>query len=222
MTGTTNLHKQQMLDEVAADFPATSHYTGEQHLHRDVLAAMSVVPRHLYVPEGRRDSAYFNRPLSIGLGQTISQPYIVALMTQLIGPGKDMKVLEVGTGSGYQAAILAELVDEVYSVEIVAALSRRATATLDAQGYTNVHTQVGDGAAGWPEHAPYDAIVVTAAGPQVPEALVEQLAPGGVLVLPVGEPYGAQMLTLVRKTDTGNVEQRDILPVAFVPLTSEQ
>ena len=182
-----------------------------------VLAAMARVPRHAFVPEGVRDQAYEDWPLPIGHGQTISQPYIVAFMTAALDPRPTDRVLEVGTGSGYQAAVLAGLVAEVYSIEIVGPLAQRAEADLSRLGYANVRVRAGDGHQGWPEAAPFDAIIVTCAPEQVPQPLVDQLKPGGRLILPVGSPWGAQELILLRKTAAG-LERRAVLPVRFVPM----
>lgn len=184
-----------------------------------VLTALRLVPREEFVPEDQKPFAYLNRPLPIGHGQTISQPFIVALMTDLIAPEAHHRVLEIGTGSGYQAAVLARLVSHVYSIEIVAGLGREADATLRRLGISNVSTLIGDGYAGWPEHAPYDGIVVTAAAEQVPPALIEQLAPGGRLVIPVGAL--AQELMLIEKTADGATHRTDIIPVRFVPFTRD-
>ncbi len=183
-----------------------------------VLAAMRKVPRHEFVPPVARNLAYIDRPLPIEDSQTISQPYIVALMTELARVTPTSKVLEVGTGSGYQAAVLAELVGEVYSIEIIGALAASARDQLSALGYDNVHVRHGDGYKGWPEHAPFDAILVTAAPPHVPEALRQQLAVGGRLVIPVGER--TQELLVIERTGTGFTE-RSVLPVRFVPMTDE-
>jgi protein-L-isoaspartate(D-aspartate) O-methyltransferase len=183
---------------------------------------MLAVPRHELVPSRSRDRAYENRPLPIGYGQTISQPYIVALMTDLLQPAADDVVLEVGTGSGYQAAVLAEIVGRVYSVEIVPELARRGAGDLARLGYRNVEVRNGDGYHGWEEHAPFDAIVVTAAASHIPPPLVQQLAPGGRMVIPVGSPFAVQQLTLVEKTPEGRVETRQLLPVSFVPLHRER
>jgi protein-L-isoaspartate(D-aspartate) O-methyltransferase len=186
-----------------------------------VLQAMRTVPRHRLVPADVAAEAYADRPLPIGHGQTISQPYIVALMTQLADVAPGDRVLEVGTGSGYQAAVLAELAEEVYTVEIVAPLGERAARDLRALGYGNVEVRVGDGYAGWPEHAPYDAIVVTAAPQRIPAPLLEQLRPGGRLVIPVGPMHAAQELRVVEKDDDGDLRERSVVPVRFVPLTGE-
>jgi protein-L-isoaspartate(D-aspartate) O-methyltransferase len=183
-----------------------------------VIAAMRKVPRHRFVPPGLREAAYDDGPLPIGSEQTISQPYIVALMTEALGLEGGGKVLEIGTGSGYQAAILAEIVDTVYTIEILPELAGRARAILDTLGYRNVHIRVGDGFFGWPAHAPFDGIIVTAAAPRVPEPLVEQLAIGGRVVIPVGERY--QDLEIYKKTGAG-LELLSTVPVRFVPMTGK-
>ncbi len=183
-----------------------------------LLEAMRQVERHRFVPMPYRPYAYSDGPLPIGEGQTISQPYIVAIMTQLLQLSGDEKVLEIGTGSGYQAAILAELAPKVYTIEIVEPLGRRAAALLDSLGYENITVRVGDGYVGWEEQAPFDAIILTAAPPEIPAPLLEQLAEGGRLVAPVGENY--QVLKLVEKTD-GQLHYQDILPVRFVPMTGK-
>lgn len=187
-----------------------------------VLAAMRVVPRHRFVPDNMRDNAYVDSPLPIGLGQTISQPYIVARMTELLDVDEDDVVLEVGTGSGYQAAILGEIVRDVYSIEIVPELGSRAAETLRSLGYDNVHTKIGDGYVGWPEHAPFDAIIVTAAPDHVPQPLIEQLARGGRMVIPVGPEGGIQELLLIDKDEGGAITRRTVEPVRFVPLTGDR
>jgi protein-L-isoaspartate(D-aspartate) O-methyltransferase len=179
------------------------------------------VQRHKLVPSSERRYSYENRPLPIGYGQTISQPYIVALMTKLIDVDANDVVLEIGTGSGYQAAILAELVDHVYSIEIIAALAIRAKQDLERLGYKNITTKLGDGYYGWEEHAPFDAIVVTAAASHVPPPLIEQLKPGGRMVIPVGERFMTQTLLLLEKTEKGEVITRQFGAVRFVPLTGE-
>ena len=182
-----------------------------------VLRAMRAVPRHQFVPDRLADWAYTDRPLPIGQGQTISQPYIVAFMTELVQPDSTDRVLEVGTGSGYQAAVLAEIVDSVYTIEIVPELAHTARDRLVRLGYDNVVVRHGDGYAGWPARAPFDAIVVTAAPKQIPPSLLEQLAPGGRMVIPVGPVRELQHLTLVTKTTNGAVRTRRVLPVRFVP-----
>jgi len=183
-----------------------------------VMDAMRKVPRHRFIPDDQAASAYRNHPLPIGRGQTISQPYIVALTTDLVEPKKHQRVLEIGTGSGYQAAVLAELVEQVYTVEILKPLARAAEARLRALGYRNVHCRVGDGHLGWPEAGPYDAIVVTAAAERIPEALVRQLKPGGRMVIPVGPQHRSQDFVLLEKDAHGAVTQRTVLPVMFVPM----
>ncbi len=183
-----------------------------------VLDAMRRVPRERFVPAPLENDAYRDGPLSIGRGQTISQPYIVALMTALIEPAPTMRVLEIGTGSGYQAAVLAECVADVYTIEIIPELGRQAAERLETLGYSNIHTLVGDGYDGWPEQAPFDAIVVTAAPSEIPQPLLEQLAIGGRLVIPVGR--GSQDLVVVTKTAEGLV-QRVETPVRFVPMTGK-
>jgi protein-L-isoaspartate(D-aspartate) O-methyltransferase len=186
-----------------------------------VLEAMREVPRHELVPAKVRDDAYENHPLFIGHGQTISQPYIVALMTSLARPAKDHVVLEVGTGSGYQAAVLSRLVARVYTIEIVEPLAQEAAANLKRMGYDNVMVRAGDGYKGWAEHAPFDAIVVTAAANHVPQPLVDQLKRGGRLVIPVGGTSMSQNLMVIEKDERGKAHNRAIIPVRFVPLTGE-
>ena len=186
----------------------------------DVLRAMETVARHLFVPDAMKVYAYEDRPLPIGQGQTISQPYIVGAMTELLAVGKGAKVLEIGTGSGYQAAILAEIVAEVYTIEIVRALGEDAARKL--KNYKNVVTRIGNGYKGWPEHAPFDAIIVTAAPEEIPPPLLEQLKPGGRMVIPVGPVHDVQKLLLVEKRPDGTVEEEYIMPVRFVPLTGNR
>ncbi len=190
-----------------------------QSLDPDVLAAMRRVPRHALVPENVRAHAYEDRPLSIGYGQTISQPYIVALMTHLLDVGGDDVVLEVGTGSGYQAAVLGELAREVYTIEIVEPLAERAGQGLRELGYANVSVRAGDGYYGWEEHAPFDGIVVTAVASHIPPPLIDQLRPGGKMVIPVGATFLVQHLMLVEKDAAGKITTTLLLPVRFVPLT---
>ncbi len=185
-----------------------------------VLAAMNRVPRHRFVPSHLQPQAYEDRPLPIGNGQTISQPYIVALMTQLAMPTSDARALDVGTGSGYQAAVLAEIVDTVYSIEIVKPLADEATARLKSLGYQNVHVRHGDGYQGWPQHAPFDLIIVAAAPDHVPQPLIDQLAIGGRLVIPVGKRFGQQLM-VIEKGEDQKVTRKVVAPVAFVPMTGE-
>ena len=211
--------RRAMLEAIADTTTRTASGTGVEAIAPDVMAALDRVPRHEFVPPEIEELAYENRPLSIGHGQTISQPYIVALMTHLLGLGPHHRVLEIGTGSGYQAAVLAELVERVHTIEIVPPLARQAAERLPRLGYGNVEVRLGDGYYGWPEAAPFQAIIVTAAASHVPPPLVEQLAPNGVLVIPVGERFSVQMLLLVRKREDGEVSVRQVLPVRFVPLT---
>jgi protein-L-isoaspartate(D-aspartate) O-methyltransferase len=211
--------RQRMSAEIAALARETAGETGRREFAAPVMAAIARVPRHRFVPDDQTAYAYDNRPLPIGYGQTISQPYIVALMTDLIDPRPGQTVLEIGTGSGYQAAVLAALVGKVYTIEIIEPLARRATEQLEALGYTNVRTRAGDGYYGWEEAAPFDAIVVTAAASHVPPPLIRQLKPGGRMVIPVGAHFLAQYLLLVEKGADGTVTTRQILPVRFVPLT---
>lgn len=191
----------------------------DARLAREALELLAKVPRHAFVPAAQRRAAYENRPLGIGYGQTISQPYIVALMTSLARPRPGHKVLEIGTGSGYQAAVLAESGAQVYSIEIIEPLGRTAAARLRALGYRNVRTRIADGYYGWKEDAPFDAIVVTAAASAVPPPLIAQLRPGGRMVIPVGSGFLTQTLMLVEKQADGRVRTRQLMPVRFVPLT---
>lgn len=209
----------RLIAEIEAEVRYTADYTGREELAPEVMAVMARVARHDFVDGAERDLAYANHPLSIGHGQTISQPYIVALMTDMMAIDRESRVLEVGTGSGYQAAILAELAGHVYSLEIIPELAASAKARLARLGYDNVTVRQGNGRLGWPEHAPFDAIMVTAAAEIIPLPLIEQLRPGGRLVIPVGSPWGGQQLLLVTKEHDGSVHERQLLPVAFVPLT---
>ncbi len=201
---------------------ATSSYLDKEALDRRVLDAMRMVPRHLFVPKKLREVAYENRPLSIGYGQTISQPYMVAIMTDLLKPKQDHRVLEVGTGSGYQAAVLAQLTSDVFTIEIIEPLGKKARKRLHKLGYRNVQVKLGDGYYGWEEHAPFDAIVVTAAASHVPPPLVKQLKPGGRMVIPVGGAFAVQQLVLIEKDMTGAISLEQVLPVRFVPLTGKR
>jgi protein-L-isoaspartate(D-aspartate) O-methyltransferase len=210
--------RERMVAEVEAMYAETRGLTGLQAMSPRVHAALAKVERHRLVPPAQRALAYRNHPLPIGQEQTISQPYIVALSTDLIAPEPQHKVLEVGTGSGYQAAVLAETVEKVFSIEILESLGQEAKENLRNLGYRNIEIKIGDGYRGWPEKAPFDAIVVTAAAPRVPDALIAQLKPGGRMVIPVGAAGGAQDLLLIVKTAEGRVERKVILPVRFVPL----
>lgn len=189
--------------------------------NRPTVSALRNVPRHMFVRESERRQAYMDSPLPIGYGQTISQPFIVAYMTQLIDPRADMKVLEIGTGSGYQAAVLAEITDQVFTIEIVQELGRWGEHNLRSSGYDNVQVKLADGYHGWEEHAPFDAIVVTAAADHIPPPLVEQLREGGRMVIPVGSPFHTQNLMLVEKRGD-DIRTRNLMPVRFVPFTREE
>lgn len=213
--------RQAMARIIEQDVRDTSLYLDKETLDPKVMAAMAKVPRHEYVPFLQRHNAYENRPLPIGYGQTISQPYIVAIMTDLLKPQSHHRVLEVGTGSGYQAAILAELVATIYSIEIIKPLGEKATERLQRLGYKNAQVRVGDGYYGWEEHAPFDAIIVTAAASHIPPPLIAQLKPGGRMMIPVGSRFLVQQLLLLEKDMDGKVTTRQILPVAFVPLTGK-
>ena len=206
--------RRAMVEEITAERPGLP-----TRFDARVKDAMGRVPRHLFVPPSQAAAAYDNRPLAIGHEQTISQPYIVALMTDLLKPQAEHKVLEVGTGSGYQAAVLAELVRHVYTIEIVEPLGVEARERLARLGYKNVSVRIGDGYQGWDEHAPFDGIIVTAGADEVPPPLVKQLKPGGRMVIPVGEQGGVQSLQVLEKQPDGAVRTREIIPVRFVPLT---
>ncbi|MCK9382555.1 MAG: protein-L-isoaspartate(D-aspartate) O-methyltransferase [Sulfuritalea sp.] len=221
-TSATAADRKAMLRDILEEVAMTRYEIGKDALDERVMAAMAKVPRERFVGTYDRYRAFVNGPLPIGYGQTISQPYIVALMSDLLEPRPDSIVLEVGTGSGYQAAVLAELVQQVYSMEIIDALASAAGERLQELGYDNVTVRHGDGYRGWPEHAPFDGIIVTAAAPHVPPPLVEQLKPGGRLVIPIGEPADIQQLMLVEKRGDGSVSSRSMLMVAFVPLTRSQ
>ena len=217
--GPYTVERQKMVNEIEADVELTSSQIKKRSLSRRVMDAMGKVERHEFVPDHLRQSAYQNRPLPIGYGQTISQPYIVALMTDLIEIKDGERVLEVGAGSGYQAAILAECGAVVDTMEIIPELAELAEKRLKRLGYSGIEVRVGDGYYGWPEHAPYDAIIVTAAASHVPPPLLAQLKPGGKMVIPVGGPFMTQHLMLVEKNPDGKITTRQILPVLFVPLT---
>jgi protein-L-isoaspartate(D-aspartate) O-methyltransferase len=213
--------RAQMVEEIEADIRFTSPQLGQKTLNERVRQALLEVPRHEFVPRWERPAAYMNRPLPIGHGQTISQPYIVAIMTDLLNVEPKDVVFELGTGSGYQAAILAELVSQVYTMEIIDELGKKARRTLKRLGYANVEVRVGDGYYGWEKHAPFDAIIVTAAGDHIPPPLVQQLKPGGRMLIPVGGSFLTQQLMLVQKEIDGTIRTRSILPVRFVPITGE-
>jgi protein-L-isoaspartate(D-aspartate) O-methyltransferase len=210
--------RARMVAEVEAMYAETRAETGLPAMSPAVRKALGKVERHRLVPPGEASRAYRNHPLPIGAGQTISQPYIVALSTDLLNPKSGDVVLEVGTGSGYQAAVLAEIVSRVYSIEIIESLGRAAAKRLEELGYGNIEVRIGDGYAGWPEKAPFDGIVVTAAAPRVPQALVEQLKPGGRMVIPLGGAADIQYLKLLTKRADGGVDEKRVLPVRFVPL----
>lgn len=210
--------RDNMLREIEDEVAFTRRDIGKDKLDARVMQAMKAVPRHAFVPDNQQLLAYMNGPLAIGHGQTISQPYIVALMTDMLNLDEDSVVLEIGTGSGYQAAILATLVKQVYTMEVIPELLETAQHNFDALGYKNIEGRLGDGHEGWPEHAPYDGIIVTAAASEIPYALVDQLKPNANLVIPVGRPYEPQELLLVTKQEHGEVITREVLAVAFVPL----
>jgi protein-L-isoaspartate(D-aspartate) O-methyltransferase len=210
--------RARMVAEVDAMYAETRSETGLPAMSPEVRAALGKVERHRLVPPFQAGAAYRNHPLPIGSGQTISQPYIVALSTDLLNPKASDVVLEVGTGSGYQAAVLAEVVKQVYSIELIDSLGKTAATRLAEMGYRNVEVRIGDGYAGWPERAPFDAIVVTAAAPQVPPVLVAQLKTGGRLVIPVGGSMDIQYLKVLTKRADGGYDEKRVLPVRFVPL----
>lgn len=211
--------RRAMVAEISALARETQSETGQGLFSAQVMEAMGKVPRHLFVPLEVRHHAYRNRPLPIGYGQTISQPFLVAYMTELLKVNKDSKVLEVGAGSGYQAAVLGELVKEVYTIEIIKPLAERASETLKSNGYANIQVQVGDGYYGWKKHAPFDAIIVTAVASHVPPPLIQQLKRGGRMLIPLGSSFMPQHLVLVEKDMQDRVRTRELLPVRFVPLT---
>ncbi len=213
--------RRRLLERVVAETRETGDLTGFRELSEGVLRALATVPRHRFVPVEQKDLAYVDAPLPIGRGQTISQPFIVALMTELLQPDPRAAVLEIGTGSGYQTAVLAGLVRQVYSIERIPELAAAAERRLRELGYTNVEIRADDGGRGWEERAPFDAIMVTAAAATVPPALVRQLKPGGRLVIPVGEPHRSQDLRVITKDERGGVETRSVLPVVFVPLVRD-
>jgi protein-L-isoaspartate(D-aspartate) O-methyltransferase len=210
-----------MLQDIRAEADYVCRMTGRGQLNDQTLSAMRRVPRQRFVSKSFRSHAYENSPLPIGDGQTLTQPFIVALMTDLVDPEPTDKVLEVGTGSGYQTAILAQLTEELYTVEILPALAQVSQHRLDAEGYHNIHYRIGDGYYGWEEMAPFDVIMVTAAVETIPLPLIQQLAPGGRMILPVGKRRYTQDLILLQKTTDGDINSTSLLPVTFVPLAGE-
>ncbi len=212
---------EAMLATIEAECQLTKGMTGRAFLQPKVMEAMRLVSREDFVSPDLKAMAYENTPLPIGNGQTISQPFIVALMTDLLNPEKEDTILEVGAGSGYQAAILSVLVKQIYTIEIIPALAERARNLLQKLGYMNVDVRQGDGYQGWPELAPFDGIIVTAAVSHVPPALTDQLKPGGRLVIPIGHPYEAQQLLVIEKDEKGLLTTENVLPVSFVPFTRE-
>ena len=211
---------ERLIAEIEREVAETRAYTGRARLSEPVIEALRSVPRERFVPVALRREAYANHPLPIGRGQTISQPYIVAIMTELLDLSEKSRILEVGTGSGYQAAILSRLAANVYSVERLRELGKTARRLFDELGYDNIHCRVGDGYFGWPEEAPFDAIMVTAAAAEIPPPLLEQLTAGGRLIAPVEDSFG-QTLWLVTKDAEGQTHAKPTLPVAFVPLTGD-
>lgn len=213
--------RKEMVDVIQREVKSTHGYLGRDRLGQNVIDAMGEVKRHKFVPLINRLSAYENRPLPIGYAQTISQPYIVAIMTDLLDLKPSDRVLEIGTGSGYQAAVLAEIVKEVYTIEVIRELGISATKRLEKLGYKNIKTLIGDGYYGWEAHAPYDAIIVTAAAGNIPPPLFKQLKPGGKMIIPVKSFFQVQHLVLIDKDESGAMTTRQILPVRFVPLTGK-
>lgn len=211
--------RKEMLRLIEADAPLARKALGRDHFDARVLRALGKVPRHEFVPPSLRGLAYLNQPLPIGYGQTISQPYIVALMTDLMGLKKTDRVLEVGTGSGYQAAVLGEIAESVYTIEIINELAESASTRLKRFGYRNVEVIQGDGYFGLKEHAPFDAIIVTAAAGHVPSPLIDQVKPGGRIIIPVGGVYQVQILMVVTRDKDGRIRTAQVMPVSFVPLT---
>ena len=212
---------QRMLNDIDMEAHLTRHLTGKNTLDAKVMAAMKQVPRHEFLPADLRYCAYDNGPAPIGSGQTISQPYIVALMSDLLQTRPADIILEIGAGSGYQSAVLSRMVQQVYSIEIIADLAASAGLRLAKLGYDNITVRNSDGYLGWPEHAPYDGIIVTAAAPHIPQPLIDQLRPGARLVLPVGLPYSYQELIVVERKANGEIETTKVLGVSFVPLTGD-
>jgi len=214
--------RRRLLEEIEVEAADTRNWTGRARFSNRVMAAMAKVPRHAFVPAEDRDHAYVNRPRPIGFGQTISQPYIVAVMTDLLDLSGTDRVLEIGAGCGYQAAVLAEVAAKVFTVEVIDSLAEAARARLKRLGYDNVEVLSGDGFLGWPEKGPFDAIIVTSAPEHVPPALVDQLMPGGRMVVPVGRVHETQTLYLIVKDKDGNLKTRKTLPVAFVPMVPKK
>lgn len=210
---------ERMLAEIQAETLDARSWTGISAIDPKVIKALRLIPREAFVADEYKQLAYANHPLPVGFGQTISQPFIVALMTQLLLPQQDDTILEIGTGSGYQAAVLARLVQRVISVEVIPALAERAGKLLAELGINNIEVHHGDGYHGWPDASPYDGIIVTAYAREVPPPLLEQLKPGARMVIPVGAAYGIQELRLVEKSAQGTITYRDLLPVTFVPFT---
>lgn len=213
--------RQRLRDRIVAEIRETAGLTGCDELSANVLDALATVPRHLFIPPEQLDLAYADMPLSIGYSQTISQPFIVALMTQLLAPDPEAVVLEIGTGSGYQTAVLATLVRQVYSIERIPALAESAARRLGELGFANIALRCADGADGWKEQAPFDGMMVTAAAQEVPSALIQQLKPNGRLIIPVGQQHRSQALCVITKSEDGTIECRNALPVVFVPLVSD-
>ena len=212
---------KMMLSVIRSEARLTQHMTGRESFSDEVMAAIASVPRDAFVPENLKAAAFENGPLPIGHGQTISQPFIVALMSDLLQLQPGDKVLEIGTGSGYQTAVLSQLCNRVYSIDVIADLAEAAARHLKQLQYENIIIRSGNGYHGWAEHAPYAGIIVTAAAPYIPEALVEQLQPGGRLVIPVGQQFMPQELMLIEKDDAGSIRQKSILGVVFVPLVDK-
>ena len=213
--------REKLIEIIKQEVKNTSEYLGKDKLDKRVIDAINSVPRHKFVPFYSRLYAYRNRPLPIGYGQTISQPYIVAIMTDLLNLKPSDRVLEIGTGSGYQAAIAAQIVKEVYSIEVIEPLGLEAKKRLTQLGYNNIKTRIADGYYGWKEHAPYDAIIVTAAAGHIPPPLLKQLKPGGTMIIPVGDFMFVQKLILIQKDQKGDLTTRQIMSVRFVPLTGK-
>lgn len=213
--------RKKLIEVIKQEVKDTKVYLKREKLKKSTLDALETVPRHRFVPFISRVYAYRNRPLPIGHGQTISQPYIVAIMTDLLDLEPDDKVLEIGTGSGYQAAVLSHIVKDVYSMEIIEPLGLKAKELFEKLGYENIRTSIADGYYGWEEHAPYDAIIVTAAAGHIPPPLLDQLKPGGRMIVPVGGLMFTQQLILITKDKEGSFSIRQIMPVAFVPLTGK-